>query len=154
MGRTESIAFAYQKNNSCINASLVLQEAVAHNVERGSKVYCCFLDSAKVVDTIWIDGLFFKLYNNGMNGKSWLLLRNWYKRQTRRVRANGLISHKFPVHQGSKDYKNSLILWNPTAVVGDSTLTQAKPLKLHLEKPPGHSTRIMQPGTGSYTMLK
>jgi hypothetical protein len=35
-----------------------------------------------------------------MNGNSWRLLRNWYKRQTRRVRANGLISEKFPVQQG------------------------------------------------------
>jgi hypothetical protein len=35
-----------------------------------------------------------------MNGKSWGLLRNWYKRQTSRVRANGLISEKFPVQQG------------------------------------------------------
>jgi hypothetical protein len=67
-GVPNPLQFAYQKNNSCINASFVLQEAVAHNVERGSKVYCCFLDSAKAFDTVWIDGLFFKLYNNGMNG--------------------------------------------------------------------------------------
>ena len=99
-GVPNPLQFAYQKNNSCINASFVLQEAVAHNVERGSKVYCCFLHSAKAFDTVWIDGLFFKLYNNGMNGKSWRLLRNWYKRQTSRVRANGLISEKFPVQQG------------------------------------------------------
>jgi hypothetical protein len=36
-----------------------------------------------------------------MNGKSWRSLRNWYKIQTSRVRANGLISDKFPVQQGA-----------------------------------------------------
>jgi hypothetical protein len=39
-GVPNPLQFSYQKNNSCINASLVLQEAVAHNVERWSKVYC------------------------------------------------------------------------------------------------------------------
>jgi hypothetical protein len=142
-----------------------------------------------------------------MNGKSWRLLRNWYKRQTSRVRANGLISEKLPVQQGVRQggvlspwlflcFNNDIpqilakhcgmltvnsIPCNPVMVAdgitilstrikglqeqldtlesyscrdGDSTLTQAGPLQLHLEKPPGHLTRIMQPGTGSYTMLK
>jgi hypothetical protein len=191
-GVLNSLQFAYQKNNYCRNASLLLQEAVAPNVKRGSKVYCCFLYPAKGFDAVWIEGLFLKLYNNGMSGKSWRLLGNWYKRQTSRVRANGLISEKFPVQEGVcqagvlspwlflcfnndipliltkhcsmltvnsipcnpvmvaddiiilstrvKGLQEQMILWNPTAVVGDSTLTQARPLQLHLEKPPGHST--------------
>ena len=187
------LQFAYQKNSYCRNASLLLQEAVAQNVERGSNIYCCFPDFAKGFDTVWTEGLFFKLYNNRMNGKSWPLLHNRNKRQTSIVRANGLISEKFPLQEGvcqagvlspwlflcfNNDIPQILtkhcsmltvnsIPCNPVMVAddiiilstrvkglqeqhdtlesyscrdGDSTLTQARPLQLHLEKPPGHST--------------
>ena len=76
-GFPNCLQFAYQKiNKSCIDASMSLQEAVLHNIELGSKVYCCFLDSTKAFDTVWISGLFYKLYNLGIQGKTWRLLRN------------------------------------------------------------------------------
>ena len=33
-------------------------------VERGNKVFSCFLDVRKAFDTVWIDGLQFKLFLN------------------------------------------------------------------------------------------
>ena len=84
-GLPNCLQFAYQKNKSCIDASMSLQEAVLHNIELGSKVYCCFLDSTKAFDTEWISGLFYKLYNLGIQGKTWRLLRNWYSKLTSRV---------------------------------------------------------------------
>ena len=47
MGIPNNYQFAYQADKSCTLASFVLQETINHNVERGSKVYCCFLDSSK-----------------------------------------------------------------------------------------------------------
>ena len=92
--------FAYQKNKSCIAASFVLQEAVSHYVERGSKVYCCFLDTSKAFDTVWIDGLFYKLFNAGIQGKAWRLLFNWYSKLSSCVMHSGLVSSEFSVLQG------------------------------------------------------
>ncbi len=63
--------FAYQENKSCVQSSFVLQEIIHANVEKGSKVFCCFLDSTKAFDSVWFDGLFFKLFNIRMKGKSW-----------------------------------------------------------------------------------
>jgi hypothetical protein len=71
-----SYQFAYQADKSCTLASFVLQETINHNVARGSKVYCCFLD----IDSVSLDGLFYELFQLGMNGKSWRILRNWYSK--------------------------------------------------------------------------
>ena len=73
---------------------------VSINIERESEVYCCFLDSSKAFDTVWLDGLFYKLYNIGMKAKSWRILRNWYGRMSCCVSVNGAISSMFPVRQG------------------------------------------------------
>ena len=54
-----SSQFAYQQNKSCITVRFVHQEAISHYIKRGCKVYCCFLDTSKAFDTIWIDGLFY-----------------------------------------------------------------------------------------------
>ena len=62
---------AYQKGKGCTQASLVQREQKNHYQERGSKVYACFLDSSKAFDTVWMDGLFYKLYNFGIKGKTW-----------------------------------------------------------------------------------
>lgn len=92
--------FAYQQNKSCVTASFVLQEAISHYIERGSKVYCCFLDASKAFDTVWINGLFYKLFNAGIQGKSWRLLYNWYSKLSSCVMHGDLTSSNFPVFQG------------------------------------------------------
>ena len=101
-GLPNSLKFAYQKSKNSLLASFVLQEAIFDSVENSSKVYACFLDSAKAFDTVWIDGLFFKLYNMGIRGKTWRMLRNWYNKMSCRVAANNLVSAPFTVRQGVK----------------------------------------------------
>lgn len=100
LGIPHPMQFAYQTGRSCTQASFVIREAVYHYLERGSKVYACFLDSTKAFDTVWLDGLFFKLYNLGIKGKTWRLLRKWYGKLTSCVSVNGLTSDLFPVLQG------------------------------------------------------
>ena len=94
------LQFAYQKGKGCTQASFVLREAIYHYLERGSKVYACFLDSPKAFDTVWMDGLFYKLYNPGIKGKTWRLLRKWYGKLSSCVWVNDLTSDKFPISQG------------------------------------------------------
>ena len=92
--------FAYQENKSSVLSGFVLQEMVHHNVEKGSKVYCCFLDSSKAFGTVWLEGLFFKLFNIGIKGKSWRILRKWYQKMRCCVSLNGKLSPIFPALQG------------------------------------------------------
>ena len=52
---------------------------INHMLERGSKVFSCFLDVRKAFDTVWIDGLLFKLFSDlGINGRMWLALKDLF----------------------------------------------------------------------------
>ncbi len=85
---------------SCVQSSFVFQEVIHANVERGSKVFCCFLDSTKAFDSVWLDGLFLKLFNIGMKGNSWWVLRKWYQKMWCCVSLNEKFSPTFQVKQG------------------------------------------------------
>ena len=94
------LQFAYQESNSCVMARFVLQEVINHYKEEGSNVYSCFLDSSKAFDTVWIDGLFFKLFNMGVRGKTWRILRNWYSKMSSSALLESLLSDPSFIKQG------------------------------------------------------
>ena len=47
---------------SCVNTATVLQETIAAWLESHDKIYVLYLDLAKAFDSVWINGLFFRLY--------------------------------------------------------------------------------------------
>ena len=64
---------AFQDSCSSKEVVLLLQETISHYTERGNTVYIILLDVAKAFDSVWIEGLMFKLYNFGINGKLWCI---------------------------------------------------------------------------------
>ena len=90
---------AYQTGLCSIMTSFILQETVNYNLERGSKTYCCMLDASSAFDTVWHDGLFFKLYNAGINGRLWRVLRAAYTNVKSCVLFDGCVSPPFDVLQ-------------------------------------------------------
>ena len=68
-------------------------------IEQGSKVFSCFLDVRKAFDTIWIDGLLYKLYDE--LGKLWLIIKELYTNIHACVTYNGFLSRDFVISQGS-----------------------------------------------------
>ena len=49
--------FGFQEGIGCIEASFTILETINHMLERGCKIFSCFLDVRKAFDTVWIDGL-------------------------------------------------------------------------------------------------
>ena len=51
-GFFSEMQFGFQKGVGCIEASFVILETINHMLERGSKVFSCFLDLRKAFDTV------------------------------------------------------------------------------------------------------
>ena len=83
-------------------ASFTNLETINHMLECGSKVFGCFLDVRKAFDTVWIDGLLFKLFSDlGMNDRMWPALNNLYTDIKARVLFAGYLSRDLNISQGT-----------------------------------------------------
>ena len=61
-GFFSKMQFGFQEGVGCIEASFITLKTINHMLERGSKIFSCFLDVRKAFDTVWIDGLLYKLF--------------------------------------------------------------------------------------------
>ena len=99
-GFFSNLQFGFEEGVGCIEASFTILETINHMLERGSKVVGCFLDVRKVFDTVWIDGLLYKLLTElGIEGKMWLAIKDLYTDVKARVLFSGTLSRIFDISQ-------------------------------------------------------
>ena len=90
--------FGFQEGVGCIEASLIILETISHMLERGSKIFSCFLDVRKAFGTVWIDGLLYKLFTElGFNDRMWLAIKDLYTNVKARVLYSGSLSRMFDI---------------------------------------------------------
>ena len=101
-GYFSEMQFGFQEGSGCIEASFTILETINHMLERGSKMFSCFLDVRKAFDTVWIHGLMCKLFSDlGVNGKLWLAIKDLYTDVKARVLYSGALSREFDIAQGT-----------------------------------------------------
>ena len=91
---------AYRKAVSCADAIFATQEIIARYLRGGSHVYMCLYDLQKAFDSVEYLVLLQKLYDVGVNGKMWRLLKNWYEGGSCWVKVDGMVSGRFVVERG------------------------------------------------------
>ena len=69
---------AAQRNCSSIHVSWLVQETIAKYIEQDKTVYVSMLDTKKAYDSVWQKGLFYILFEAGLNGKTWRMLMHLY----------------------------------------------------------------------------
>ena len=74
---------------------------VAYFQEQSSPVYICTIDAKKCFDSVWHDGLLYKL-QSVLPVNHWLLIYKWYKALKAVVRCNGQFSEPFVVTKGTR----------------------------------------------------
>ena len=93
---------AYIKKVSCADAIFATQEVIRKYMSEGSVVHTSLYDLSKAFDSVEYPVLLKRLFDVGINGKLWRLLKDWYKRAACVVRSNGRLSEDFPISRGVK----------------------------------------------------
>ena len=93
--------FGFRNGRGTAMACNFLNDLLCLCESKGSPVYLCSLDAEKCFDTIWHDGLFYKLMGT-LPRSHWLFLYQWYKCMTCIVKWKGSYSQPFRVYRGTK----------------------------------------------------
>ena len=96
------LQFAYRKNRGTLQANFILQEVISANRDLGKTVYVAFLDVRKCFNSIWHDGLLYKLICANVSPRIILTLRNLYREFHVKVKVQGELSSHGRIEQGLK----------------------------------------------------
>ena len=96
------LQFGFQEGVECSEASFTILESINHMLERRSKVFGCFIDVRKAFDTVWIDGLLYKLFTEfDIRGRMWLAIKDLYTEVRGQVLYSSTLYRKFDISQGT-----------------------------------------------------
>ena len=77
-----------------------LNELVQDRLKEGRPTYAFFLIVQKAYNTVWCDGLWLKLWDMGVKGKMWCVVKGMYEVSRSAVLLDGGKSSMFTVEQG------------------------------------------------------
>ena len=75
-------------------------------LSNGKNLYCGIVDYAKAIDTVWRQGLWFKLINNGIKGKCLAEIIIMYNGIKSLIEKDGNLSDTFPCNIGVRQGEN------------------------------------------------
>ena len=97
---TSRFQFGFKKKSSTVQALFTLKETINYYVDRGSNVFCSFLDASKAFDRLVHAGLFIKLMERGTPPIFLNIIVFWYGELYCRVRWDTDYSQWFCVLAG------------------------------------------------------
>ena len=90
----------FRAGRCCIDNIFTLNELIQGHLKEGKKTFSFFLDIQKAYDSVWCNGLWLKLWNMGVKGKIWRVIKTMYNSSRSAVRLEGEKSSTFSVEQG------------------------------------------------------
>ena len=67
----------FRPGRGCADQIYVLMSIIKNR--RGKKTYCCFIDLRKAYDRVWRTGLWKRLWDEGIRGKMWRVIKKMYE---------------------------------------------------------------------------
>ena len=96
-GAISPLQGACRKGISRVHSAYLLQESIATLLETQNKVFVTYLDVSKAFDGVWIGGLFYRLWEIGIHGKTWRILFKSYKYFKCQARVQNQTSWWYPL---------------------------------------------------------
>jgi hypothetical protein len=90
----------FRPKRSCADQAFVLADILTRRRMEGKHSFVFFLDVRKAFDTVWRDGLWWKLYKYGISGKLWRVIRKVYGNIKSGVLVDGEATRLFKSWQG------------------------------------------------------
>jgi hypothetical protein len=90
----------FRPQRSCADHQSVLSEVLGGRKAEGKDSYVLFIDTYKAFPTVWLDGLFQKLWDKGVRGKMFRVLYNLYQGARRVVSHEGHVTESFTCDLG------------------------------------------------------
>ena len=115
--------FGFRKGRGTATAVSLAHDAVKYMNNNGSSIYVCSLDAHKCFDSIWHDGLFYKLIGK-IPDQHWIFLYKWYRSSKAKVRWAGEFSEIFSISKGMR--QGSILSPRLFSVFIDDLLLQLK----------------------------
>ena len=70
--------FGFRRGRSTTDAIFLLQSLIQKVLSQKGRLYCAFVDLQKAFDSVYLNGLWFKLYKLGIDGKLLRVIRDMY----------------------------------------------------------------------------
>ena len=121
----------FRVGRSCADQLLILTEVLAEHRQVGKKVVACFIDVRKAYDRVWRDGLWRALWQKGVRGRMWRVLKEYYEKVQSAVRLDGGNTEWFDVDVGVR--QGCVISPMLFDVFVDQLAREVKALKLGVE---------------------
>ena len=91
---------AYRKRVSCADAIFATHEVINRYIQDGGEVYMCLYDLEKAFDSVEFSILLKRLFDVGVNSKTWRILQNWYINGQSSIRIGQHVSSLFTLGRG------------------------------------------------------
>ena len=92
--------FGFKKDLSCINAGILLTEALMEAKDSKKPIYLCLMDTTKAFDMVDHPNLLCSLYQQGVKNQLWHLYNSAYNDIKSVVKWQGQLSETFEEKQG------------------------------------------------------
>ena len=94
--------FGFRRGRSTTDAVFVLHSVIQKVLSEKGRLYCAFVDLKKAFDSVFLNGLWYKLYKIGINGKMLKIIKDMYNQVKACVRGCNSYSDFFELAIGLK----------------------------------------------------
>ncbi|MES9884415.1 MAG: reverse transcriptase family protein, partial [Sedimenticola sp.] len=90
----------FRKNMGTVDQIFVLHGLISHIINKGSKLFCAFVDFSKAFDYIVRENMWYKLIKLGIRGKLFNVIKSLYENIKSNVKFNNTLSDEFSCELG------------------------------------------------------